>query len=378
MVTTTPSAASAGSDRVPGRQGPRFGVLDGLRFAAAAAVLAYHFTARSSRAWGTTPDQVFPTLHRYSAWGAYGVELFFIISGFVILMTAWGRSPSHFAASRIGRLFPAYWVAVLLTSVLLLFLWPESGKQLTVPQIAANLTMVHPAFGIPHVDGVYWTLWAELRFYALIGVLSAIGITTRRMIVVIMIWAPLAGIARLGDSELVSTLLIADQAPLFAGGMALFMLSRHPRSAILWIALVENVLLAIAVPGQITAGQVAENTGVELRGAAVALTIVVCFALVAVAVLTPVRHISWRWLTLVGALTYPLYLVHEYWGWWIISLVHPHVSTPLTLLIATVAVLVLAWVIHRCVERPIGPRLRALVQRSIDALGHPEAGRRQG
>ena len=43
-----------------------------------------------------------------------GVPFFFVISGFVVLMTAWGRDVPHFVASRVGRLFPAYWVAVVI------------------------------------------------------------------------------------------------------------------------------------------------------------------------------------------------------------------------------------------------------------------------
>src|SRR5690606_9220061 len=129
----------------------------------------------------STPE-AFPTLHRASAWGTFGVDLFFVISGFVILLTAWGRTVPQYVASRVSRLFPAYWVAVALTGVLLLWIWPDR-KPVSVPQVGANLTMVQSAFGIGHLDGAYWTLWTELRFYLLVGLLMLIGLTMTRLVV---------------------------------------------------------------------------------------------------------------------------------------------------------------------------------------------------
>lgn len=84
-------------------------------------MVAYHYTAVFGNLfWGVPSREVFPKLSAVTAYGAMGVQLFFIISGFVILMSAHGRPVGQFAASRISRLFPAYWTAVLLTAFLLL------------------------------------------------------------------------------------------------------------------------------------------------------------------------------------------------------------------------------------------------------------------
>ena len=97
--------------------------------------------------------------------GHYGVNLFFIISGFVIFMTLdRTRHGMDFVVSRFSRLFPAYWVAVALTfAVTSTFGLP--GKEVTLPQALGNVFMVHGIFRVPHVDGVYWTLEVELLFY---------------------------------------------------------------------------------------------------------------------------------------------------------------------------------------------------------------------
>src|SRR5690606_3376749 len=50
---------------------------------------------------------------------------------------------------------------------------------------------------------------------------------------------------------------------------------------------------------------------------------IVIFAFVAVVTITPLKHKGWSWMTYAGALTYPLYLIHEQWGRWVIGLVNP-------------------------------------------------------
>src|SRR6478609_8992352 len=124
---------------------PRLVALDGLRFAAAAAVLLYHFVAVNHHAWGGRTSDVMPGVQQVAAFGSFGVQLFFVISGFVILMTAWGRA---------GRLFPAYWAAVLVTLVLLVVVEP-GRRDVDLPQAVMNLTMVQRAFGIEDVEAVY-------------------------------------------------------------------------------------------------------------------------------------------------------------------------------------------------------------------------------
>ena len=78
--------------------------LDALRGLAALAVVFYHYTTRFDQLFGHT----FPLPWSVS-WGHYGVDLFFMLSGFVILMTLERTSDSwKFAWGRFSRLYPAY------------------------------------------------------------------------------------------------------------------------------------------------------------------------------------------------------------------------------------------------------------------------------
>ena len=85
--------------------------IDALRGVAALAVVLFHYTTRFTELFkpGTLPTISFPGGH-------YGVNLFFIISGFVIFMTLEKTArPLDFVVSRFSRLFPAYWAAIFLT-----------------------------------------------------------------------------------------------------------------------------------------------------------------------------------------------------------------------------------------------------------------------
>lgn len=353
---------------------PRLVALDGLRFAAAAAVLAYHFVAVNHHAWGGRTSAVMPGVQQVAAFGSFGVQLFFVISGFVILMTAWGRDVRGFVASRAGRLFPAYWAAVLVTLVLLVLVAP-GRRDVDLPQAVVNLTMVQRAFGIQDVEAVYWTLWSELRFYVLVGALLAVGLTRGRLIAFVTLWPVAGAIATQTGSDLLATVLVAADAPLFAGGMVLFLLTREPRSPVLWLALGLDVALAAAHSGRIQAVRIENSTDLALGPATYWTAIVLCFVVVAAATLTPLARLSWRWPTTLGALTYPLYLVHSSWGRWVIETAHPALPGWATLALATATCLLLALVIHRLVERPLGPRLRRALDRDLRRESGPREAR---
>lgn len=362
MTVASPSRAVEA--HLPRERPERLVWLDALRFVAAAGVLLFHYTARWSEVWGSPPEEVFPHFGRVISYAALGPEQFFVISGFVILMTAWGRDVPHVVASRIARLYPAYWTAVLLTGGLLLFVWP-TGKDIQPAEVAVNLTLLQSLVDVRHVDGVYWTLWVELRFYALVVLFVALGITRRRILAVCAVWPPLAVLAVGAGVEPFATALLGVYAPLFAGGMVLYVLYRDGHAPWPWVILAGNVALAVhlIVPRQV--GSLSRNTGFVPSELALGVGVVVCFATVAVLSLTRLRHSGPAWAVTVGALTYPLYLTHEYWGWWVIQLAHPTLGPWPTVGLATVVAVGLAVAIHYVVERPFGPRFRAWLLRVL-------------
>jgi peptidoglycan/LPS O-acetylase OafA/YrhL len=341
-------------------------VLDSARLVAALAVMLYHFTAMQWRAWDGPPTGHLSGLSSVAAYGALGVQLFFVISGFVILMSAHGRSVGHFAASRVARLFPAYWAGVVLTSILLIVVTQGRLKKVTWGEVLVNMTMLQEALGVRHVDGVYWTLWIELVFYVTIAVFLWRGMTYHRLLAFIVLW-PLTGLlATRANSEMLNLILVPRYSALFAAGMALYLIYAHGHDLVRWAMVGLNAVIA----GQQTVAHhlpsMRRNTGVELSSGVTWLLILSFVALVALATLTPLRSMGRRWMAVAGALTYPVYLVHEYWGLWLVSELRPTIGPWSALLVAALACLGLAWLIHRFIERPFGPRLRAVVARNLD------------
>jgi peptidoglycan/LPS O-acetylase OafA/YrhL len=98
-----------------GTKSARLLELDGLRGLAALSVVLYHYTYMYNQFFGhrTKPLATFSR-------GMFGVDLFFIISGFVILMTV-SRADNvlDFVVSRLSRIYPVYWVAIAFTFITL-------------------------------------------------------------------------------------------------------------------------------------------------------------------------------------------------------------------------------------------------------------------
>jgi len=95
------------------------------------------------------------------------VDVFFLISGFVILISADNRTAWSFTVSRIVRLYPAYWFCAIVIFIFATF-WPVESYNVSMVDFMLNMTMLHTWFGSPHVSTVFWTLVIELQFYFLV------------------------------------------------------------------------------------------------------------------------------------------------------------------------------------------------------------------
>ena len=100
--------------------------------------------------------------------GAVGVGIFFIISGFVISFSVAKRTRFAFLANRLLRIYPVV-VAVLLFDFCILSLYLNVkgiNSNLSIADFVFNATLfMRPILGGLHVDGVLWTLEIEIFFY---------------------------------------------------------------------------------------------------------------------------------------------------------------------------------------------------------------------
>ncbi|MFI2257803.1 acyltransferase family protein [Streptomyces tubercidicus] len=364
LARTAPQPAIQGRSRTGSS---RLRALDGLRLLAALMVAAYHFGGRDgeiSQAWGGSPADQFPTAAPLFAYGCLGVQIFFVISGFVICLSGWGRTLRAFVASRISRLYPAYWAAILLVTAVFALPW-VAYKALPPSEVLTNLTMLQQPLGVDRVLGVCWTLWAEMRFYALFALCVILpGATRGRVVLFCAGWTLAAALAQTAHEPLLDTVLMPEYAPYFIGGIGLYLLHRYgARDPIAWAIVLVSWLIGqhYAVERLWHSASVDAFSYRSTTGIIAVITL--GFALVAAVALGKLHWANWRWLTVAGALTYPFYLVHEHLGWVAVRALHHGIGLPsyATLILTVGLMLLLAWVLHRFVERPLTPVLKRAI-----------------
>lgn len=144
----------------------RLGNVDALRAIAALLVFFQHILGDTERVAGSGPfaDAATGSLDAIDL-GRLGVVLFFLISGFVVPFSIKPASPiRQFVISRVFRLYPAFWASLLCLGAVLFV----SGDGPDLRTLIANATMAAPVFKQAWLSGVYWTLFIEILFYALV------------------------------------------------------------------------------------------------------------------------------------------------------------------------------------------------------------------
>jgi peptidoglycan/LPS O-acetylase OafA/YrhL len=352
----------------------RFYELDLLRFVAAASVVFFHYTVRADVAehLPRLPEYAFAPVTKY---GFLGVNLFFIISGFVILMSAASGSIRLFAVSRVVRLYPAFWVACTATFVASLFL-PWNGKGVTFAEYLLNLTMVSGFAGVKPVDGVYWSLIVEIRFYALVFLVLLAG-QMGRVKALLGLWLVLHVLSTLHPIKIVSTLLIPDAAPYFIAGSAMYLVSQQGLSPYL------GALIALSYACCVWgfARNLTDLDAALHRDFSIVTIALVLASFYAAGLLISTGRTAGlvgagrgKRLVLLGSLTYPLYLLHQRIGYGLFAVGHGVVNPHLLFWGVIALMLVASYGVTR-VEAYAAPRLRALLlgKPPVPALETPSA-----
>ncbi|SEC98793.1 Peptidoglycan/LPS O-acetylase OafA/YrhL, contains acyltransferase and SGNH-hydrolase domains [Streptomyces sp. TLI_105] len=344
-------APSPGTKRLP-----RLHALDGLRLGAALMVVMYHYTARGG-GWPTPVRGIFPETFRISAYGYLGVQLFFIISGFVVCMSAWNRPVKAFFVSRVIRLYPAYWFAVIATSVTIMVI-PGGARHLPWHDILTNLTMLQQPLRVPHVDGVYWTLFTELRFYLLFALVAWWGLTYKRVLLFCCVWGAATILVAKQPPGPLRLLLIPEYSWFFIAGMAFYLMYRF-RPNLMLFGIVGVSFCASLAPTMEEFEHLTPFLGKRAAWPVIVL-IAAFFGVMALIATGKLSRIQWKWLPVAGALTYPVYLLHEVIGWEFFSYFAPReLVSPWTLLgLVLLGVLVLSYLVNKLVEKPLSAYLK--------------------
>lgn len=334
-------------------------MVDGLRGIAAFAVVLHHLEGATTLAFGQwAPSPVIGALHR----GFLGVDIFFVLSGFVIAYSLrhapadWGFV-GRFALRRSIRLDPPYWVSItfeLGVAAVVAAAGYTAWQGVSLPQLLAHVAYLQEILGYPHIVAVYWTLCFEIQFYLTLVVLVILSRRASRVVP--------ATVVRGVSVAVLATLFVASLAgrfgplaPFIPPGLALIRWYQFAIGCLVWWthdgAIPRAwlygawVALAFAVAGRYDAIE-------QLLAIPVSAAI-----LLALGGTGMQRWLSSSWLQFLGSISYSLYLFHATVGWRtirVLGLLLP--ASPawaaFAFLCGVFVAVGMSWLIWRLVEQP--------------------------
>jgi peptidoglycan/LPS O-acetylase OafA/YrhL len=272
--------------------------------------------------------------------GAFGVALFFLISGFVIPLSINRLGTIAFLRARAWRVVPTYAVGFSLTILALAVASWRYGRPFpysTAEVIAHMVPGVRMYTGTPFIDFVVWTLEIEVIFYAICSVLAPW--LRRGSVVVFAAPAALLAIERLIPHALYA-IYARDVAFMFVGVALSF---RYQGKFSTWATVI--VVAAISACSLFAIGS-GENQVMQFNYAVAAIIFATCYT-----VRAQIPDLSaLRWL---AAISYPLYVVHGVMGYVTMRiLLDLGLSPTMTIILATFQALAISALLHFFVELP--------------------------
>jgi peptidoglycan/LPS O-acetylase OafA/YrhL len=311
--------------------------LDCLRGIAALSVVLFHFTFGYDNG-----NRILDLSKFYFTYGHMGVQLFFIISGFVIIMTLSKTENIYdFMISRFSRLYPAYWVCILLTITITTLISPPVHIY-SLNQVIFNFTMFQQAFFIKDIDGAYWTLFVELSFYLVMAVIFKIN-QIKNIYSISIIWLSLCLFFYFFDipfGNYIKVLLLLRYAPLFISGIGYYFLWKNNKVSYL-------ILIIFSLGTQLIIFQ--ENKPGKIE---IGILLLIYFTMY-LFVKGKLKFIIYKPILFIGTISYPLYLIHEEVGSTIIFWLKNVLDFQIFYLPITISLVVyMAFLIHTFVEMP--------------------------
>ncbi|MBI3700172.1 MAG: acyltransferase [Afipia sp.] len=328
----------------------RVDALDLLRLLAVAGVVLYHFGFNGPTSNGITYVAL-PGLSGFARYGYLGVQLFFVVSGFVIAFSAQGRTASEFLIARISRIYPAFLFCMTLTFLASLFF---GGPEFSVSakQYLANLFIAAPALGQPYVDLVYWTLILELTFYGWVFLLMLIHQLEKLPTVILPAWLAISLFNEASlHSHTLTKLLLTDQSGFFATGVMLYEIYRGRSNLLTLVTLVFAATVAVT-QGVLNSYLMAAEFKTAFDPYVVAPVCVAIIVLAFAAIRTPRIFLPASIVLALGGLTYPLYLFHAEIGYIAFRRLGGEQDPVATVTLVLSAILLLSLLTWRYVDRP--------------------------
>lgn len=326
----------------------RFKEIDALRGIAAMMVVIYHYT------------QIAPNGMSFEI-GCSGVDLFFIISGFVIFLTLKKTTNwKEFVVSRFSRLYPAYWFCVTITTIAIIILTHYTGpmwdKNITITRYLANMSMLQYYFKIHNVDGPYWTLIIELFFYCVMLLLFVTNQLKRVEVIgfaAVLLLVPYSFNSTRIDRSFLHVLIVAipilNYIPLFFSGILFYKMKFEKQSILLYIMIASSLVVQLLLYD--VYGNKNYITFFEYS-----TMLIIYYTVFILYINNLLSFIINPFSLFLGEVSYSLYLIHQFIGTNILipfAIKYLHVNFWVACFgVAVPIIIALATIINRTIEKP--------------------------
>jgi peptidoglycan/LPS O-acetylase OafA/YrhL len=270
------------------------------------------------------------------------------------VQTAYSKTAAHFLRARVSRLFPAYLACCALTYAVISL---TATREIPASSFIYNLTMMNGVLdsirGVAptYVDGVYWTLAIEWKFYGLMFLLIAAG-QLDRVDHFLWLWTLACLAYAIHPVLLLDAYLIAAWGAYFIAGAAFFRACTAgwtpSRMGLVLIAFGLCITQAWQFARELSAVHSTAFRGPVVVG------IVTSFFVFLALLSTRRRYVqvtSSRWIVVLGALSYPIYLLHQQIGAIVIQRYWSLDTSYVLFSVALAALIALAAAVHFGVER---------------------------
>ncbi|EHO16563.1 hypothetical protein HMPREF9623_01262 [Stomatobaculum longum] len=285
----------------------RIAGLDGVRGIAALFILLYHWFFIGALQ-GFYSKTIYLPL---GFWGEYGVDVFFILSGFAILYsTGKGITAGLFLKKRLLRVYPTFFVAATFVLIMRIAIGIEPRGQLIA--YITSFTMMTDVVGREPLSSIYWTLMVECKFYLLVAAMIKLHIWKEHKYGVMYAWVILSFFV---TQPILSSLLVLKYSSHFVMGILMYLTYYKERDARM-IPL--SILSAIGIYRNMTGFQ-AWIVGSFSEANYSQMTILFALLLILATIFSAPYYKGWSertqhifaWL---GRLSFAFYLIHADFG----------------------------------------------------------------
>lgn len=333
----------------------RYYDIDLLRFIAALSVVLFHYTFRGCSA-DNLSNVSYSEILFITKYGYLGVELFFIISGFVILMTAQSGSVKKFLISRFTRLYPTFWIGVIF-SALFIYIFNAEKFSFTIKQFFVNLTMVPQFFGEKLIDGVYWTLLIELKFYFLI-VLILLLKKLNYIKVILFLWVLWSIFFYFTHFPYkLNAILFPTYSSYFVAGAIFFLIKKEGLSFFKILILLTSFISSCLYSVKYLDRQI-EHFNTEFSPLIVMAVVSIFYIIFLFISLEKSNLFNRKIYFYLGILTYPLYLVHQNVGYVLINYFENYLNKYLLLFLIISFMVMVSYLIYYFVDNKFSNYLK--------------------